>query len=159
MISTVNDFDSQLSALVSTNAVSSACQAVLNAPRMPLCYDDIIFGVVESFNLLNGDTDSVIATNVQNGVQVCKSIGINFELKANPCVNFIKYNVTGNMGFSYLANDKKPGPYYVFKTNYTQSPTNIFGRRQMRNGTYTMTVTPDGLAYKAKTLVFHLLNC
>jgi hypothetical protein len=155
----INDFNSQLDALVSNNIVSSDCQAVLNAPRMPLCYDDIMYGVVESITLWNGDTNSIIQTNVQDGVEVCKSIGINFELKANPCVNLIRYNVTGEMGFKYFANEKKPGPYFVFKANYTQGPGEVYGRRQMRNGTYTLTATPDDIKTKAKMLKFHLLNC
>jgi hypothetical protein len=160
----IKDINRRLDALVSTpNAVSSGCKAVLKAPRLPTCYDDIMFGVVEKLVLWNGDTDTIIKSNVQSGVQVCKSIGINIEVITNPCVDFITYNVTGNMGFSYSSHENTV-PYMTFKPNSTLAATwdwkkDVFGRKNMRNGTYTLTVTPDGYVSKMHTLVFHLLNC
>jgi hypothetical protein len=65
------DMNNQLDALVAGNQVSPACQRILNSTRFPLCYEDIIFGVVERFTLWNGATDQIIAENVTSGYEFC----------------------------------------------------------------------------------------
>jgi hypothetical protein len=159
----MKDINRRLDALVSTNAVSSGCKAVLLAPRVPTCYDDIVFGVVEQLVLWNGDTDTIIKADVQSGVEICKGTGFNFEVITNPCVDFITYKVTSNLGYNYTSHENTV-PYMTFKPNRTLAPTwdwknDVFGKSNLRDATYTLTVTPDGYVSKMHTLVFRVVNC
>ena len=157
------NIDNQLDALITENKVSLGCQKILNSTRFPLCYDDIIFGVVESFNVWNGLTDELIQENATNGFEFCKSIPFNIEVVTNPCVDFITYNVTGNMGFKFLNKTRLAPPYFVFNPGPSdplpQGPGDIFGRANMRNGTFTVAVTPDSFWHKKKEFEFKLKNC
>jgi hypothetical protein len=159
----IKDINRRLDALVSTNAVSSGCKAVLLAPRVPTCYDDIVFGVVEQLVLWNGDTDTIIKSDVKSGVEICKGMGFNIEVITNPCVNFITYKVTSNLGYNYTSHENTV-PYMTFKPNRTLAPTwdwknDVFGKSNLRDATYTLTVTPDGYVSKMHTLVFRVVNC
>jgi hypothetical protein len=154
--STAGLINTQLDNLVSTKKVSAPCQLLLSAPRMIECWDDIIYGVVEHFNIWNADTDVMIKKDARDGFSVCASIRINVEARTNPCVVSAKTVLTGPNGY-YANNTDVKVPYSVFGN--TGAKVYNFNGNFLAPGNYTITAIPDGDSTKTKQMTFTVANC
>jgi hypothetical protein len=169
-ISFIND---ALDVLITNNLVSSGCKSYLDkSKRNATCYDDIIYGEIESFNFWNMKKDNIISgmfslfgftkpvipskTNVaKNGFIVCNNIPLNIEAVLNQCVDNVNFTITGPNRFRYNRFDYSD-PMYLFDP-ILFGLTN--GGRYMEPGTYFIEAIPDHFTYKEKNLTFTVIRC
>jgi hypothetical protein len=143
-IASVHD---QLDNLILLNAVSDTCKLFLDRSRRKAeCFDDIIYGEVESFDLWTRnrmDKKVKVTKNVKEGFTICTLDQINIEAIVNPCVKYINSVLTGPTGFTHSRNESTI-PYTVFG-----DASNIPILRNLQYiETYTFTAIPDNFAYK-----------
>jgi hypothetical protein len=154
---------SMLDNLITTNAISSGCQLVLDkSKRNATCFDGIVSGEIESFAFTIFGTDPKFAgigwaqgyyrgipartdvRNVQNGFSFCASNKINIEAVIIPCLKNVAFTLTGPNGYSSSRVDT------VLPMKL--SDNNFFGK--LTAGSYTVTAVPDNNEDKKKTLTF-----
>jgi hypothetical protein len=151
----VSAVDAKLDLLISTNAVSTSCKAFLNKSlRKRECFDDVVYGVLESirlWNVTNVAKPTVISNDVTTNLTICKSLKFNLEAVVNPCVNFVKFRVVGPSGSNYFLNRTENSiPYTMFS-----SVNGAMGGRDMDfPGTYNFTIVPDGFVTKMRAFSF-----
>jgi hypothetical protein len=153
---TAKSINTQLDSLVSNSQVSTSCRLLLSAPRMIDCWNDIIYGVVEHFNIWNADTDKMIKKDARDGFSVCASIRINVEARTNPCVVSVKTQMTGPDGYFANNTDAKV-PYSIFG-NTGAKVYNFYGNL-LAPGNYTIAATPDSDSTKTSQMTFNVANC
>ena len=157
--------------------VSSTCAAFMNPSNRKMeCFDDVIYGVVESFSLWKAPAvpavpawkpkyalgmPSDIANSalkavgtVTEGFQVCTTDRIDIEAVVNPCVKFINSTLVGPNGYN-AARTESQVPYTVFGNDQNK----LLGKSLMTVGTYTFTAVPDGFAHKTKSITFNVVRC
>ena len=83
-----SDFDF----LVNERMVSTSCLVLLQAPRTIECYEDALFRIVESFKILNADTDTAIRNYITIQQTIYNVNSLNFQVVLYPCVNSV--NIT-----------------------------------------------------------------
>jgi hypothetical protein len=150
-----NFINAQLDSLVINKLVSNPCQLLLSAPRKIECVNDIIYGVVEHFNIWNADTDVMIKKDARDGFSVCASIRINVEARTNPCVVSVQTQLTSP---GYFANNTEAKvPYSVFGN--TGAKKYNFNGSFLNPGNYTITAIPDGDTSKTSQMTFNVANC
>lgn len=154
-IDEITDIHQQLDNMILSDSISPGCKDVLNATRNSTCYEDVIFGEVQSFTFWqnNGSDDEAIQTNTLNGTTFCKSISLNIEAVVNSCVDMVKFSLTGPSPYSY-SQTEYAAPYSVFGDFNSN-----FNGRTLNAGNYTLVVLPDNIATKKRTLQFQILNC
>ena len=154
---TANSINSQINNLVATKQLSGPCINLMNAPRKIECLDDIIYGVVEHFNIWNADTDVMIKKDARNGYSVCgANVRLNIEARTNPCVVAVKTELRGPNGY-YATNDEAKVPYTIFG-NSGAKVYNMYGNI-LQPGSYTIKAVPDGDTTKTKEMTFTVANC
>jgi hypothetical protein len=140
--------------LVSSNAVSTSCKNLLNAPRNIACYDDTMLGEIVGFTAWNSNTNKRLRTNISNGYFMCTSYAVNIEAVVNSCVQEVSFVMTGPNGY-YDDQLELVAPYSIFGDNHEGT---MFGN-QLSAGDYTLTATPDGHAWLAKSISFTVKEC
>jgi hypothetical protein len=146
--------NNELDRLIDLNLVSEPCQALLDSPRTIQCYTETIYGLVETFNLYNADTDQAIKTAMGAGYQVCSGTRINFEVKANACVNNLKVIVNNTDGSFHRQSYGEVLPVTLFPKNGSDYLGQI-----LPNGNYTITGVPDGDMSKQRWRRFFVAPC
>jgi hypothetical protein len=154
-----NDIDQQLQMLIDNQEVTESCQKFLDPIyREVSCYDNVIYGVVENVQLWNMSaslTKPVLITDdLTDGFPICKSLMFNIEAKVNNCVDFVHFHMEGpNFSRDHTEDDV---PYSLFG----DSDTNImFGKKLFYSGVYTLTIIPDGIESKMRTIQLNVLKC
>jgi hypothetical protein len=99
----ITSTNQKLNNLVSSNAVSEGCQAVLQAPRSVSCYNDVIFGEIESFSMVTVGRNGVTRTNIESGATVCRNAYV--DTVAIPCVEYANFLLTGPNGYRKESNN------------------------------------------------------
>lgn len=152
--------------------VSKTCAAYLDpAKRNTECFDDVIYGVVEHFELWKSLTvnkasllqtlqqtttlvkDLVSFGPVADGFTICQYDRINIEAVVNPCVKLVTSTLTGPDGSTISRTDQQ-APYTIFGDN-AGTPMG----RELPVGTYTFTAVPDNFDYKKQTITFRVKRC
>jgi hypothetical protein len=157
-----------IDALIFLNKVSPTCKAFLaKTKRKTECYDDIIYGEIESFTFWNMNAgrarrpgsmyhyNAIIQENVPNGFNVCNNIPVNLEAVLNPCVKYTQFNMTGPSGTFYTRTDDGH-PMIIFNSTENWS---TFGGRFLTPGAYFVSAIPDNFPAKRKTLSFNVISC
>jgi hypothetical protein len=155
----MDDIDRKLQLLIDNQEVTESCQRFLDPMyREVSCYDNVIYGVVESVLLWNMSTaltkPVLITDDLKDGFSMCKSQVFNIEAKVNNCVDFVRFQMEGpNYSRDHTEDDV---PYSLFG----DSDTNVmFGKRLYYSGIYNLTIIPDGMESKTRTIQLKILKC
>jgi hypothetical protein len=137
--------------------VSSTCAVFMNPlSRITLCYDDVIYGVVENFVLWKAPSKGkplVSFGPVTDGFTICHNDIMSIEAVANPCVDIVTSTLMGPK-ISETRTSKEP-PYTIFGVDKL-IPT---GRELNVVGTYTLAAVPDKFDFKKKSITFQVKKC
>ena len=194
----INDIHAALDKLISTTqyssyygsyAFSSSCKRfIAKSKRKAECYDDIVYGEVNSFTFWNmkGTATSSkrysssystyqnrikIKENVTaDGFNVCDNIPLNIEANINECVKVVRFKLQGWGKNTNSTSDDDDTEILLMKYGRIDEERPMFlfnvsvnaatyGGRYLVPGSYTMTVTPDQFRYKQKTLQFNVIHC
>jgi hypothetical protein len=144
--------------LVATDRVSASCKLLLGAPRKFECYNDVKYGVVESFSVYDSTSDGniLLKADAPNGFNFCTTVKIAIEAIANLCVKNVQFDVTGPNGYKYSRFEKSP-PFSLFSKN--GDGTILNGKKLKDIGTYNITMVPDGLPHKKQDFTFNVVSC
>lgn len=108
-----SDFDF----LVNERMVSTSCLVLLQAPRTIECYEDVLFHIVESFKILNADTDTAISNFITIQQTICNVNSLSVQVFLHPCVNAVNITLysTGTDYYTTVVRDATVrGPYTLF---------------------------------------------
>jgi hypothetical protein len=115
--------------------LSTSCRPLVQSRRVVSCFDDVRYAMVEGFNIWNADTDTVLATNVQNSTSICfTKSNLNIEAIANACVKEVHMTLTGPVKDADDSKGTAPYTLFGFESNNRK---NLYGR-QLPIGTYTV---------------------
>ena len=136
--------------------LSASCRPVVQSNRVVSCFDDVRYAKIESFNLWNADTDTVVATNIQNSATFCyTNSNLNIEAVANACVKEVDMRLSGPVSESEDSEDTAPYTIFGFDDDNRK---NLYGRR-LPIGTYSIsTEIEDSDTPKAK-VTFSIKKC
>jgi hypothetical protein len=158
----VSALDTKLNLLINNNEVSGSCKLFLaGANRKRECYNDVVYGVIESilvWNMTDSAKPTLITDNMHNGFTVCKSQAFAIEAKVNPCVDFVNFHMIGSSSSSsgyFLNRTENKIPYTLFASS---AQSNMVGMKMDNWGFYNLTVTPDGFETKKKSIYFSVLG-
>ena len=157
---TSDSITSDLNYLVSQSMVSSSCIALLNAPRKLECYEDVMYGIVDSFKVIDADIDTALISFLNARQTICNINAFNFQVTVNPCVNSVNitlYNRRAKYHASVVRNTTVPGPFTIFGMNGTSS-TNFNGG-PIPLGNFTIEATPNGNTNKTRVRNFIIAEC
>ena len=140
-------------------SVTESCQRFLNPMyRTVTCFDNVIYGVVENVRLWNMSASLtkpvLISDNLTDKFSICKSFIFNIEAMVNNCVDFVNFKVEGpNFSRDHTEDDV---PYSLFG----DSDTNVmYGKKVYYSGLYNLTVIPDGIISKMRTIQLNVMKC
>jgi hypothetical protein len=145
----VNYINTELNRLVSQNLVADSCKTLLSRPRDITCFDDYIYGVIDSFELWQTLALGVISDNYS----ICFDWFYAFKTIANDCVHSVRTTLTGPNNY-YRDNVQQSLPYSVFGDIGTDG---LLMEKLPYTGNYTLTAVPDGLVGKSKTITFKVV--
>jgi hypothetical protein len=159
---TTQSINNDLDFLVSQRLVSTSCQALLNATRKIKCFEDVMYGVVEEFRVLDSDTDKFVLEELDGQMAICNNKPLNFQVDVNACVervDIVIYNgKTSRIRAQKSFNTTLPGPYSVYGINGTNKLD--FLGEYFPVGLYKIQATPDGNSNKTRTRHFNIVaNC
>jgi hypothetical protein len=159
---TTQSINYDLDFLVNQSLVSTSCQAVLKGPRKIKCFEDVMYGVVEEFRVLDSNTDDYVLEELDGQMAICNNKPLNFQVDVNECVDkvdIVIYNgKTSSIRAQKSFNTTLPGPYSVFGINGTN--TLDFLGEYFQVGLYRIQATPDGKRNKTRTRHFNIVaNC
>ena len=155
---TADSISSDLDYLVSQSMVSSSCVALLQAPRTMECYEDVMYGIIEQFTIIDADTDTVLVPYLHARRTICGSAALNIEVLVNPCVasvNITLVNKKAGYRATVVYDTTVPGPYTLFGMNGVGD----FKGEHLPFGNYTLDGTPDGNFNKTRSRMFYLDSC
>ena len=112
-----NRLSSDFDFLVNERMVSSSCLALWQAPRTIECYEDVLFRIVESFKILNADTDTAISNFITIQQTICNVNSLSVQVFLHPCVNAVNITMysTGTDYYTTVVRDATGrGPYTLF---------------------------------------------
>jgi hypothetical protein len=157
--STADSINSDLEYLVNQSMVSSSCIALLQAQRRIECFEDVMYGIVDAFRVIDADTDTKKLISFFGARQtICNISAFNFQVNVNPCVNSINitlYNRKENFYSSVVRDATVPGPYTLFGS----TGTNNYNGESIPLGDYTIEATPDGNTNKTRVRSFVIEQC
>jgi hypothetical protein len=157
---TADSIESDLQYLVNQNMVSRSCIALLQAPRKIECYEDVMYGIVEAFKVIDADSDTELVSFLHAKRTICNIKAFNFQVTVNDCVNSLNitlYNEKAGYRRSVVRDTTVPGPYTVFGMVGT-SKENFHGV-SLPLGNYTIEATPDGNPSKTRERNFFIAQC
>ena len=138
--------------------VSSSCIALLKAPRIVECYEDVMHGIIEQFTIIDSDSDTILIPFLHARRDICGLKPLNIEVFVNPCVASLSITLENKKaGFrtSVALNTTVPGPYTLFGMNGIGD----YKGRRLPIGNYTLDATPDGIKSKTRSRQFYLGSC
>lgn len=136
--------------------LSASCQPVVKSMRELICFDDVRYARVDGFNLWNADTDTVVATNIQNSTTFCyTNSNLNVEAVANACVKEVEMRISGPV--SKFEDSEDTAPYTIFGFQY-RNRTNLYGRR-LPIGKYTVSTNLDDSFTPKNVVTFTVQKC
>ena len=136
------------------SGLSASCKPMISAPRSIECYDDVQYGEIVSFSAYKGNAyNTQLATNLQNGYEVCKSQNVNFEAVGNICTYTVTFVVITAQGGRIQSMD----PFAPF-TSSGDSNSFFYGGN-LQPGTYTLQAYPNSFSAKTKQITFIVKNC
>ena len=134
--------------------LSASCRSVVQTNRVVTCFDDVRYARIDGFNLWNADTDTVVATSIQNSTTFCSTnSNLNLEAVANACVEEVEMRLSGPI--SAFREDK--APHTIFGVQYNNR-NNLNGRR-LPIGTYTLSTELDGSFTPKSKVTFSVKKC
>lgn len=134
----VTYINTELDRLVDDNLVSESCKTLLMNPRRISCFDDVIYGVIESYRLRdNNDWSEMEVT----GQPICVNNVIDLVFDLNLCVDLLQIDIEGPTNYNTLWNGDLPLNYFMYYP-----------------GSYQVTATPDGHPEKAKKFNVNLVT-
>jgi hypothetical protein len=134
---------------------SKPCMSLLATPMKIECYNDMMYGVVESFSVYNStvSSDILLKSNTPNGFNVCNSTRVAIEAKANDCVASVQFTLTGPNGYKYTGTENS-SPFSLF----SKSGLKLNGRI-LPVGKYNLSAVPDGYTQKRQDFTFNVVRC
>ena len=138
----IGQLHTKLDAVRNQVKTASCKNFLLREKRTASCYPDVVYGQIEAarvWNIISNTNQKVAATILPNGsTTICKSMKLNMEAMAQPCVQNVKLVLTG------------PNGYRLFKYE-GMTPRALFGNNKFvfnnstlpHAGAYTLTVSPD----------------
>lgn len=167
--------NTELNKLISTNAISTSCQSFLAASkRNSTCYDDTIYGKIESIKFWNVAVPSsprLMATfsadsipfsippmpSWTSGFSFCKSEKITVEAVANECVEVVQFHLYKvNEKWNLLQkSDRFSRPFSLYNIDANQQ---MIGSN-LPAGVYVIDSKPDWFNSREKRFMFTVLNC
>ena len=157
---TADSISSDLDYIMSQSLVSSSCVALLQAPRKIECFEDVMYGIVDAFKVIDADTDTALVSFLNARQTICNTNAFNFQVLVNSCVNSVNitlYNRKANYYSTVIRNTTIPGPYTLFGMNGTS--TKNFDGQQIPLGNFTIEATPDGYTNKTRVRNFFIAQC
>ena len=136
--------------------LSASCRPLVKSKRAVTCFDDVRHARIEGFNLWNADTDTVVASNIQNFTTFClTSSNLNIEAVANACVEEVEMRLSGPVSESEDSEDT--APYTIFGFQYGNR-NNLYGRR-LPIGTYTVSTELEDSYTPKSRVTFTVKKC
>lgn len=136
--------------------LSVGCRPVVQSNRAVTCFDDVRYARIDGFNLWNADTDTVVATNIQNSTTFCyTNSNLNIEAVANACVDEVEMRLSGPVSESEDSEDT--APYTIFGFQYGNR-NNLYGRR-LPIGTYTVSTELEDSFTPKSRVTFSVKKC
>jgi hypothetical protein len=155
---TSNSINSDLNYLVQQRMVSSTCIALLQAPRKIECFEDVMFGIIEQFTVIDAESDTILIPYLHARRDICGLKALNIEVLVNPCVeslNITLVNKKAGYRATVVHDTTAPGPYTLFGMNGVGD----FKGQRLPFGNYTLEATPDGNYNKMRDRRFFLAQC
>lgn len=157
---TADSISSDLAYLVNQSMVSSSCMALLKAPRTIECFEDVMYGIVEAFKVVDATTDTLMIPFLDARQTICNINSFNFQVSVNPCVNSVNitfYNRKANYYRSVIRDTTVTGKYTLFGMVGTSREN--FNGEAIPLGNYTIEATPDGNTNKTRVRNFFVAQC
>ena len=152
---TVKSVDEDLEYLAEEGKLSTTCMALLKAPRQIECYEDVMYGIVEQFSVINADTDKTVIHWLQSRRFVCSGDALNFGIVVNPCVESLNVTLVNKKAGYYntaILNTTVPGPYTLFGMNGKKD----YNGELLPLGNFAIYATPDGNHNKTRVRYFYV---
>jgi hypothetical protein len=141
---------------------SATCRSLITTQRNFTCAPTTQDCFVQSFNLWDSFTNSVIVTDFKSGGSFCRGIFVSFEAKANYFIGKMQFVVRGTYrnfwGFpvSYFSNSTENwAPYFLSGNHENGAPGGTF----FNPGSYVLTATSEDDPGQAKSVSFQVKNC
>jgi hypothetical protein len=157
---TADSINSDLEYLVTQSLVSTSCIALLQAPRKIECYEDVMYGIIDAFRVIDADTDTKIISFLDARQTICNINAFNFQVSVNPCVNSVNitlYNRKENYYVSVVRDTTMPGPHTLF--GMVGTSTKNYNGESIPLGNFTIEATPDGNTNKTRVRNFFIEQC
>jgi hypothetical protein len=146
----ISSMNATLNTLVATGAVSSSCRRLLKKPRIFECYDDVVYGEIESIQVYDKNNTLI---NKQNSVlNICRSATFRVEVRVNECVEKLLTNITGPSGKLYSLPSGSKFPFYFIWYIFPGFPL-------FHLGSYKFQYIPDDIVNKSKSLLLDVKDC
>ena len=154
-----NDIDQRLQKLIDNKEVTESCQNFLHpSNREVSCYDNVIYGAIENVRLWNMSASltnpELITDDLTDMFPICKSLLFSIEAKVNTCVDFVHFRMDGPKYSRDHTEDDVP--YSLFGDSDSNQ---MYSRRLYNSGIYNLTIVPDGLESKKRTIQLNVLKC
>ena len=140
--------------------VSSTCIALLQAPRALECFEEVMFGIVDAFKVIDATTDTELVSFLDARQVICNMPSFNFQVLVNPCVNSVNitmYNKKANYRASVVRDTTKLGTFTLF--GMAGTGTKDYLGKSLPLGNYTIEATPDGFLNKLRPRNFMIAQC
>lgn len=138
--------------------VTANCKSFLDRnKRRATCYPDFVYGNIEGIRVwrVSGTKQYLVTSMVNPGetTSFCSSLFVNIEVLLEPCIEHVHFEMPGPNGYNRSHNEEE-APMALFGDDGT-----ILKGRYLKNGTYTLTVTPDHDNSKDKVFTIVVNNC
>ena len=146
---TSDSINADLDYLVNNTMVSSSCIALLSSERKLECFEDVMFGIVDAFKVIDADSNTELVPFLNARQTICNINSFNFQVLVNKCVqsvNITLYNKEANFHASVVRDTTKAGTY------------TIFGMAGNGKKDY-LEATPDGFTNKTRVRNFMIAQC
>ena len=145
----IRSINATINTMIETNVVSESCQRVLEKPRIFECYDDIVYGEIESIRVY--DRKNNIINDLTQSLSICRTSILRVEVAVNQCVDVMRVKITSPLGKLITL----PYKQSLLKFIWYFLPGFPF----LALGKYSVQYIPDGIESKSKTLLFDLKKC
>lgn len=157
---TSDSINSDLDFLVNQTMISSTCIALLQTPRKLECFEDVMFGIVDAFKVIDAGSDTELIPFLDARQTICNINAFNFQVLVNPCVksvNITLYNKKANYHASVVRDTTKPGTWTLF--GMAGNGKKDYLGKTIPLGNYTLEATPDGFTNKLRARNFMITQC
>jgi hypothetical protein len=140
--------------------LTAPCRSLISSQRNFTCAKTTQDCFVQSFNLWDVRTNSIMTTDFKSGGSFCGSIKrrlvpVSFEAQANFYIGKMQFVVRG-VGNGYFANRTEySAPYFLNGNCDNGAPGPVY----FHAGDYVLTATSEDDARQAKSISFQVRNC